>query len=214
MPKRRFGSCDEGRRFEGMGRSYGGADEGRTPSRPRQVQAAHGSCGHQGIGTCPFGDRLCRAVFAVHATEPGVVSLGDAVWLCFQVVTTIGLGDFTSTTMVGRLAIMLLSAYSVFFLAIVTGAVVSYCSEVMRRDWDEDVSELLDELDRLPELSRGGAGRIFRSCEKGSFPSAPLASALAVSLFLAARFLSATCIETNWRSHDSVHQAGKRVDCA
>lgn len=26
------------------------------------------------------------AVFAVHATEPGVVSLGDAVWLCFQVV--------------------------------------------------------------------------------------------------------------------------------
>ena len=84
------------------------------------------------------------AVFAVHATEPGVVSLGDAVWLCFQVVT-----------MVGRLAIMLLSAYSVFFLAIVTGAVVSYCSEVMRRDWDEDVSELLDELDRLPELSRG-----------------------------------------------------------
>ena len=154
------------------------------------------------------------AVFAVHATEPGVVSLGDAVWLCFQVVTTIGLGDFTSTTMVGRLAIMLLSAYSVFFLAIVTGAVVSYCSEVMRRDWDEDVSELLDELDRLPEFSRGGAGRIFRSCEKGSFPSAPLASALAVSLFLAARFLSATCIETNWRSHDSVHQAGKRVDCA
>ena len=95
------------------------------------------------------------AVFAVHAIEPGVVSLGDAVWLCFQVVTTIGLGDFTSTTMVGRLAIMLLSAYSVFFLAIVTGAVVSYCSEVMRRDWDEDVSELLDELDRLPELSRG-----------------------------------------------------------
>lgn len=95
------------------------------------------------------------AVFAVHATEPGVVSLGDAVWLCFQVVTTIGLGDFTSTTMAGRLAIMLLSAYSVFFLAIVTGAVVSYCSEVMRRDWDEDVSELLDELDRLPELSRG-----------------------------------------------------------
>lgn len=69
--------------------------------------------------------------------------------------TTIGLGDFTSTTMVGRLAIMLLSAYSVFFLAIVTGAVVSYCSEVMRRDWDEDVSELLDELDRLPELSQG-----------------------------------------------------------
>ena len=93
------------------------------------------------------------AVFAVHATEPGVVSLGDAV---FQVVTTIGLGDFTSTTMAGRLATMLLSAYSVFFLAIVTGAVVSYCSEVMRRDWDEDVSELLDELDRLPELSRGG----------------------------------------------------------
>ena len=111
------------------------------------------------------------AVFAVHATEPGVVSLGDAVWLCFQVVTTIGLGDFTSTTMVGRLATMLLSAYSVFFLAIVTGAVVSYCSEVMRRDWDEDVSELLDELDRLPELSPGGGSwSNFPLVRKGFFP--------------------------------------------
>ena len=110
------------------------------------------------------------AVFAVHATEPGVVSLGDAVWLCFQVVTTIGLGDFTSTTMVGRLATMLLSAYSVFFLAIVTGAVVSYCSEVMRRDWDEDVSELLDELDRLPELSRGESWSNFPLVRKGFFP--------------------------------------------
>ena len=43
------------------------------------------------------------AAFAVHMTEPGVVSFGDAVWLCFQVVTTIGLGDFTSTTVAGRL---------------------------------------------------------------------------------------------------------------
>ena len=94
------------------------------------------------------------AAFAVHMTEPGVVSFGAAVWLCFQVVTTIGLGDFTSTTVAGRLAIIVLSAYSVFFLAIMTGAVVSYCSEVMRRDCDEDVCELVDELERLPELSR------------------------------------------------------------
>lgn len=94
------------------------------------------------------------AAFAVHMAEPSVVAFSDALWLCFQVVTTIGLGDFTSTTVVGRFAIFVLSVYSVFFLALMTGAVVSYCSEIMRCERDEEISEIIDELERLPELSR------------------------------------------------------------
>lgn len=85
--------------------------------------------------------------------EPGLRDFGDAAWLMFQVVTTIGLGDFTCTTFVGRIFTVLLSLYSVFFLALITGAVVSYCSERMKARRGESVAYFIDQLEHLPELS-------------------------------------------------------------
>ena len=72
----------------------------------------------------------------------------------FQVVTTIGLGDFTCTSLLGRGAAIVLSVYSVFFLALITGVVVSYCSERMNARRDESVAQFIDQLEHLPELSR------------------------------------------------------------
>lgn len=64
------------------------------------------------------------------------------------------LGDFTCTSLVGRGAAIVLSVYSVFFLALVTGAVVSYCQERMAARRDESVAHFIDQLEHLPELSR------------------------------------------------------------
>ena len=89
----------------------------------------------------------------VAAVEPGIGSFRDAAWLMFQVVTTIGLGDYTCVTVVGRLGAIVLSVYAVFFLALITGAVVSYCSERMRNRRDASVAHFLDQLEHLPELS-------------------------------------------------------------
>lgn len=94
------------------------------------------------------------ATCTVAACEPGIRSLGDAAWLMFQVVTTIGLGDFTCATLPGRLSAIVLSVYSVFFLALITGAVVSYCQERMAARRDESVAHFIDQLEHLPELSR------------------------------------------------------------
>ena len=93
------------------------------------------------------------AVFLVSWAEPGFENAWDAAWLMFQVVTTIGLGDYTCTTAVGRAATIVLSLYSVFFLALITGAVVSFCSESMRMRRDATVAQFFDKLERLPELS-------------------------------------------------------------
>ena len=71
----------------------------------------------------------------------------------FQVVTTIGLGDYTCASVVGRIAAILLSIYSVFFLALITGAVVSYCQERMRARRNESVAHFIHQLEHLPELS-------------------------------------------------------------
>lgn len=90
----------------------------------------------------------------VAAFEPNVEGFGNAVWLMFQVVTTIGLGDFTCTSIIGRIVTVVLSLYSVFFLALITGAVVSYCQERLRARRSESVARFIGELERLPELSR------------------------------------------------------------
>ena len=104
--------------------------------------------------TIAFAVLFVVASFAVAAVEPGVDSIGDAIWLMFQVVTTIGLGDYTCATVIGRVVAIALSVYSVLFLALITGAVVSYCSERMRYRRDASVAHFLDQLEHLPELSK------------------------------------------------------------
>lgn len=94
---------------------------------------------------------ICACV--VSAVEPGVGGLANAAWFLFTVVTTIGLGDYTCVTVVGRLTTVVLSIYSVFFLALITGAVVSYCNEIMKAKRNESVAQFLHELEHLPELS-------------------------------------------------------------
>ncbi len=93
------------------------------------------------------------ASLVVAANEPDVGGFENAAWLMFQVATTIGFGDFTCTSLPGRLLSVMLSVYSVIFLALVTGAVVSYCSERMHARRDASVAEFIDQLEHLPELS-------------------------------------------------------------
>ena len=85
--------------------------------------------------------------------EPDIGGFANAAWLMFQVVTTIGLGDYTCVSLVGRASAILLSIYSVFFLALITGAVVSFCTETMQMRRDESVAHFLSQLGHLPDLS-------------------------------------------------------------
>lgn len=94
------------------------------------------------------------ASIIVAVAEPAIGGFENALWLMFQVVTTIGLGDFTCTSFPARAATVVLSVYSVFFLATITGAVVSYCQERMRVRQNESVAHFIDQLEHLPELSR------------------------------------------------------------
>ena len=94
---------------------------------------------------------VCSILVALF--EPNVNGFANSLWFMFQVVTTIGLGDFTATSFVGRAAAVVLSVYSVFFLALITGVVVSFCSERMRARRGESIAHFLDQLEHLPELS-------------------------------------------------------------
>ena len=103
--------------------------------------------------TMAFAILFVAATLVVDTAEPSVEGFANAAWLNFQVVTTIGLGDFTCTSLAGRLAAIALSVYSVFFLALVTGAMVAYCNERMAARRDESVAHFLDQLEHLEDLS-------------------------------------------------------------
>lgn len=90
----------------------------------------------------------------VDIAEPGVRGLGDACWFMFQVVTTVGLGDLSCTSAAGRIATVVLSVYSVFFLAVVTGILVNFCNERLKMRANESLTSFLYQLEHLDELTK------------------------------------------------------------
>jgi miniconductance mechanosensitive channel len=51
--------------------------------------------------------------------EPNMENYGDALWYCFALVTTIGFGDISATTLVGRVLSVFLGIYGIVVVAII-----------------------------------------------------------------------------------------------
>lgn len=86
--------------------------------------------------------------------EPNIKSLFDSVWYCFSVATTIGFGDITAVTLTGRALSIFLSICSILIIAVVPGIITSYYIESTRLRENESSVKFLDDLERLPELSK------------------------------------------------------------
>ena len=69
--------------------------------------------------------------------EPNIESLKDGLWYCFAIVTTIGFGDITATTTVGRMLSVILGMYGIVVVALITSVIVNYYGE-MRREKEEE----------------------------------------------------------------------------
>ena len=98
----------------------------------------------------------------VWLAEPGVTSYVDALWFLWAVSTTVGLGDVTAITFVGRAATVIDSIMGMVVVAIFTGVVVDYYNERRNAQLDESLTELLDKFERLDELNKDELRRISR----------------------------------------------------
>lgn len=85
--------------------------------------------------------------------EPNINTIGDGIWYCFNVMTTIGIGDITAETVIGRVLSIVLSIYSILIIAVIPGVLTSYYIESVKIKSNESAEKFMYDLERLTELS-------------------------------------------------------------
>lgn len=90
----------------------------------------------------------------IWATDPGIHRFVDGLWYCYSVISTTGFGDVVATGFLPKILSVLVTIYSTFVLAIVTGVVVNYYNQVTELRNKETIAAFMDKLERLPELSK------------------------------------------------------------
>ena len=85
----------------------------------------------------------------IQLVEPDINRYGDALWYCYAVLSTAGFGDIVAMTFVGKLVSVLVTIYTIFVVAIVTGVVVNYYGQIVEMQRRETAMMFLDKLERL-----------------------------------------------------------------
>ena len=94
------------------------------------------------------------ASLVLFLVEPAVHNYGEGLWFCFVSFSTIGFGDYTSVTMIGRITIVVVTIYAIIVTAMVPGVVVSYYLEYLKVKENDTISTFLEKLENLSELSK------------------------------------------------------------
>lgn len=97
---------------------------------------------------------LLAAAAVIQLVEPNINRYGEALWYCYAVISTAGFGDVVAVTFLGKVCSILLTIYSIFVVAIVTGVVVNFYSQMVEMQSRETLTMFMDKLERLPELSK------------------------------------------------------------
>ena len=102
---------------------------------------------------------VCCGVFCL--AEPETFSgYGDAVWYCFQTITTIGFGDIVPRTMLVRALSVVVGLSALLVVALLTGVTVSFFNEKMRLRRNESFIEFDHGMEHLTELSSDQLARL------------------------------------------------------
>ncbi|HWI31889.1 MAG TPA: ion channel [Microbacterium sp.] len=93
------------------------------------------------------------AVLEAERGAPGatIQSFGDAIWWAFVTITTVGYGDYTPVTVVGRLVAVALMLSGVAVLGITTATLSSWVRERISRGRDDEEAATRGQMRHLSE---------------------------------------------------------------
>ena len=83
--------------------------------------------------------------FIFVAIEPNINEFPEALWYCFAVVTTIGFGDFTAVTPMGRILTVMLGLYGLIVVAVITSIIVNFYNETLGKRDSKELREIQKE---------------------------------------------------------------------
>lgn len=98
--------------------------------------------------------------------EPGIDRYGDALWYCYAVFSTAGFGDIVAVTFIGKICSVLITVYAIYAIAIITGVVVNFYTQMVEMQRKETLTMFMDKLERLPELSKEELEVISKNVKK------------------------------------------------
>ncbi len=86
--------------------------------------------------------------------DPAITHYGDALWYCYAVVSTAGFGDVVATVMLSKMLSVLVTAYSTIVIAVVTGVVVNFYTQIIDMQRKGTVTAFMDRLEHLDTMSK------------------------------------------------------------
>ena len=89
----------------------------------------------------------------LYVIEPGISTIGEGLWYCFETATTIGFGDIGVVSAAAKILTIILSLYSIGVVAIFTAVITSFFMEIAKAKVNDSIQEFLDDLEHLPDLS-------------------------------------------------------------
>ena len=101
--------------------------------------------------TAVFGVLFLFCSLMVWLADPGCLTFGDGMWFSFEAVSTIGFGDIEAAGPIARVATVVLSIFSIFYIALITGVVVNYCSNLIKARQKDTLANFVDSLEHLEE---------------------------------------------------------------
>ena len=97
---------------------------------------------------------LCVSAILLKIIDPAFTTLGSAFWYLYSVLTTSGFGDIIPDTIFGKIITIIIGLFSLLMVALITGVVVNYFTEYAKAKRNESVTEFIDKLEHLPELTK------------------------------------------------------------
>ncbi|MCR6110933.1 potassium channel family protein [Bacillus sp. A301a_S52] len=89
----------------------------------------------------------------IQLLEPTINTYTDAIWWAIVTSTTVGYGDISPETVVGRLIAVVLMVFGIGLLGLVTSSVASYFLNKVNKEESSTVKYLKDQVEHIEELS-------------------------------------------------------------